>query len=107
MVLELNDSNVNETLEKENGKVMLIDFHATWCGPCRMLSPTIDKLANENKDDNVLIIKMNVDESKEFASANGVRNIPALLFFKDGVVVDRMVGVQSYDTLNLKLNSLL
>lgn len=107
MVLELNDSNVKETLEKENGKVILIDFFAPWCGPCRTLSPIIDKLGNENTNENIIIIKMNVDDSKEFSKLNGVRSIPALLFFKDGVVVDRMVGMQSYDTLNNKLNSLL
>lgn len=106
MVLELNDANVKETLEKENGKIILVDFYATWCGPCKTLLPTIEKLGGDVDSDKFLVVKMNVDESKEFATMNNIRNIPALLFFKDGKVVDRMIGGQSYETLNDKLNSL-
>ncbi len=71
---------------------LVIDFWATWCGPCRILSPTVDELAAEYAD-RATIAKCNVDDCEEIAAQFGVRNIPTLVFVKNGAIVDRTVGV--------------
>lgn len=83
----------------------LVDFWAPWCGPCQMMGPTIDKLAGDYEG-KAVVAKVNVDNSPDLASKYGIRSIPALLFFKNGEVVDQLVGVQSEDTLKKKLDSL-
>ncbi|MBO4670887.1 MAG: thioredoxin [Bacteroidales bacterium] len=72
--------------------LLVIDFWATWCGPCRMLSPVVDELASEYEG-RATIAKCNVDDCEDIAVRFGVRNIPTLVFVKDGEVVDRTVGV--------------
>ena len=74
-------------------ETVLVDFWASWCGPCRMLSPIIDQIAEENHD-GLKVCKVNVDEENELASAFGVMSIPTLLVFKDGKVVANSVGVK-------------
>ena len=76
----------------ESDKVVLVDFWAEWCGPCKMLSPVIDQLADEYKADTVEIGKLNVDEHSGIASEYGIRSIPCLLFFKNGKVEKQVVG---------------
>ncbi|MCQ2149646.1 MAG: thioredoxin [Bacteroidales bacterium] len=85
--------------------VVMVDFWATWCGPCRMLSPIVDDIAAEY-DGKAIIAKCNVDEAEDVASEMGIRNIPTLLFFKDGQLADRMVGLQSKEAIISKLDSL-
>ena len=72
-------------------KPVMVDFWAVWCGPCRMLSPTVDELA-ESYADKIDVVKCNVDDCQEIAMEYGIRSIPTLLFFKNGEVIDRSVG---------------
>ena len=75
-----------------SGKLVMVDFWAAWCGPCRMLSPVIDGL-DKRYEGKVVIGKVNVDEEQELAITNGVMSIPTVVFFKDGKEIDRKVGV--------------
>ena len=83
------DNFKNEVLESD--KPVLIDFWASWCGPCRMLSPVVDEIASEHPE--VKVGKVNVDEQPELASQFGIMSIPTLLFFKNGKNIDVRVGV--------------
>ena len=74
------------------GKLMMVDFWAVWCGPCRMLAPMVDDLA-EKYAGKVVVGKVNVDEEQELAIRYGVMSIPTVIFFKDGKEIDRKVGV--------------
>ena len=76
----------------ESDKVVLVDFWAEWCGPCKILSPVIDELANDYASDQVDIGKVNVDDNQEIAKNYGIRSIPCLLFFKNGKVEKQIVG---------------
>ena len=89
-VLALNKSNFDETLNTE--KTVLVDFWAPWCGPCRMLSPIVDQVAEENPD--LVVAKVNVDEEPELAQRFGVMSIPTLVVIKDGEVVNRSMGAR-------------
>lgn len=80
----------NEVVKSE--KPVLLDFWATWCGPCRMVSPVVDEIAEENTD--ILVGKVNVDDEPELASAFGIVSIPTLVALKDGKVVNQAVGVR-------------
>lgn len=100
----INDANIAEILA--SGQVVMIDFWATWCGPCRMLSPVVDEISQE-MGDKIVVAKCNVDECDSTPVDYGIRNIPALLFFKDGKVVDRLVGAVPKATIIEKINSLL
>ena len=78
----------------QGGKPALIDFWAEWCQPCKMLAPTVEELAGEYGD-KILVAKLNVDDNPQTATKYGIRGIPTLLFFKDGQVVQQLVGVKS------------
>ncbi len=104
MALEFNDGNIKEIIN--SGKPVVIDFWAEWCGPCRMVGPVVEELAKEY-DGKVTIGKMDVDENVETPEIYGIRNIPTILFFKDGQLVDKQVGVAQKSVLAAKVEALL
>ena len=91
MALQINSDNFEQVISSD--KLVIIDFWATWCGPCRALSPIMDELAEEYKDE-VVIAKCETDENNDIAMQFGVRNIPMLIFMKNGEVVESLVGLQ-------------
>lgn len=101
---EVTNTNLKELLA--SGKVAMVDFWATWCGPCRMLGPTVEEVAAEYEG-RVMVAKCNVDDAEDVAAEFGIRSIPTLIFFKDGVAVDKTVGVVSKADIETKLNNLL
>ena len=101
--IELTNANFEDTVS--NG-VTLVDFWATWCGPCRMIAPIIDELA-EDYEGKAKICKVNTDEQQDLAVKFGVRSIPTIVFMKDGKVADQMIGAQSKEAFAQKLDYLL
>ena len=89
----------------QSGKACMVDFWAPWCGPCKMIGPVIDALAEEFSD-KINIGKINVDENKELAIEYGIRGIPTLLFFKDGKEIKRVVGAQNKESLVQAINEI-
>ena len=104
MALEITDSNYKEILAE--GKPVVIDFWAPWCGPCKMVGPIIDELATEYEG-KASIGKCDVDDNDDVASEFGIRNIPTVLFFKDGQLVDKQVGSAPKGTYAAKIDALL
>ena len=105
MSLEITDSNYEE-LVMQSTQPVVVDFWAEWCGPCKMIGPVIDEMATEYEG-RAVVGKVNVDNNSEFSAKYGVRSIPTVLFFQNGVVVDRSVGAVPKSTLDEKLNALL
>lgn len=104
MALQFTDATAREAIE--SGKPVVIDFWATWCGPCIKLGPVVEELA-EKYDDQAVIGKLNIDENDEIASEQRVRNIPTVLFFKDGQLKERSVGLVKLADLEAKLQTIL
>ena len=104
MALQITDSNFKEILAQV--KPVVMDFWAPWCGPCKMVSPIIDELA-EAYEGRVIIGKCDVDENNDVAMEFGIRNIPTVLFFKDGVQVDKQVGSAPKPQYVAKIEALL
>jgi len=91
MALEITDATFDKIV-LQSDKPVMVDFWAAWCGPCRMVGPIIDELSKEY-DGKAVVGKLDVDSNQEFAAKYGVRNIPTVLLFKNGELVDRKVGV--------------
>ncbi len=105
MGIAVNDSNFDEIVIKSD-KPAMVDFWAEWCGPCRMIAPYVEQMVEEFKD-KALIVKVDVDNCPDIASKFGIRNIPTILFIKDGKVVDKQVGAVAKSSLVAKLEALL
>lgn len=106
MALELTEENIANVLS--DNKLTVVDFWAPWCGPCRILSPIIDEIADEHTgSETVNIGKVNVDENSDLAVKYGIRGIPSILFIKEGKVVDRFVGMKTKNEIQDKINSLM
>ncbi|RXK04660.1 thioredoxin [Halarcobacter bivalviorum] len=101
--IDLTQDNFEATV---NSGVSLVDFWAPWCGPCRMLAPVIDQLAEEFEG-KANICKVNTDDQQDLAVKYAVRSVPTILFIKDGEVVDQMIGAASKQAFADKLNSLI
>ena len=105
MAIEVTDLNFDEKVLKSQMPV-LVDFWAEWCGPCRMMGPLVEELSKEY-DGKALVTKMDVDSNAGIAARFGIRNIPTILFFKNGEVVDKQVGAVPKSILSAKIDSLL
>jgi thioredoxin 1 len=105
MALEITDSNFEELVLNSEHPVM-VDFWAEWCGPCRMVGPIVEELSNDYEG-KAVVGKLDVDTHQQYAAKYGVRNIPTILFFKDGELVERKVGVAPKENYSEVLDNLL
>ena len=96
------NTNFDELLQEE--KLVIVDFWATWCGPCRMLSPLLDEV-EEELEGKIQVVKVNIDDAEEIAMRFRIMSIPTLLFFKNGQMVDRSVGAMPKSALVDKINA--
>ena len=103
MTVQLTDTNFEEEIKEG---LVFVDFWAEWCGPCRMVGPVVDELSKDYEG-KAVIGKVNVDNNPDTAGEYGIRNIPTILFFKNGEVVDKVVGVVPKEQLAKKLESLI
>ena len=103
MALEITDESFEDVVLKSDKPVM-VDFWAAWCGPCRMVGPIVDELA-EDYDGKAVVGKVNVDDNSTVPSEYGIRNIPALLVFKNGEIVDKVIGAVPKNVLAEKLDA--
>ena len=105
MAVEFTDANFEE-LALKSDKPVLVDFWAEWCGPCRMVGPLVEEIANEY-DGKAIVGKVNVDEHPNISAKYGIRSIPTIIFLKNGEVVDKSVGAVPKSQLDEKLDAAL
>lgn len=104
MALQITDATLDKVLQTD--KPVLLDFWAEWCGPCKMIAPIIEEIGEEYKD-RVVVGKINVDDNDNATSKYGIRNIPTVLFIKNGKVMEKMVGAASKKMFIEKIERLL
>ena len=100
-IVHLTDDSFDETIKNAHGPVM-VDFWAAWCGPCKTIAPYLDQLAGE-VEGKATVAKVNVDENGDLSARFGIRSIPTLVVFKEGRVVDQIIGARSQDELRTLL----
>jgi thioredoxin 1 len=105
MALEVNDGNFDEIVIKSD-KPVLVDFWAEWCGPCRMVEPLLEEISHEYEG-KALVVKCDVDNSPGVSAKYGIRNIPTVLFFKDGKIADKQIGAVPKNNFVTKLNAII
>ncbi|MBQ4033907.1 MAG: thioredoxin [Paludibacteraceae bacterium] len=105
MEIEVTDSNYKEVAATDN--LLVLDFWASWCGPCLALGPTIAAIAKDYEGKGVTVGKVNADENEDLCSVFGIRNLPTILYIKNGEVVDKTVGAMPKNMLVEKINGLL
>src|SRR5256885_8621941 len=103
-VIKLDESNFDREVTQD-GKAVIVDFWAEWCGPCKMIAPLLDEIARE-KADSVKVAKVNVDQNQSLSSKYNIRSIPSLLFFKNGQLRDQVTGMLSKKDLLGRIASL-
>jgi thioredoxin 1 len=104
-ILEVSDKNFDTEI-MESDKPAMVDFWAEWCGPCKMVGPIVEELAKEYKD-KIKVGKMDVDQNRETPARFGIRNIPTLIFFKNGEVAKTIIGAQPKSSIEDELKKLL
>ena len=104
MALQITDQNFEELAAE--GKPMLVDFWATWCGPCKKIGPFIEALASEYEGQ-AIVVKVDIEENDDLVARFGIRNVPTVLFIKNGQVVDKSVGAAAKSVFEDKLKALL
>lgn len=102
-MIEINEKNFTTTVLESN-TLVIVDYHAEWCGPCRMIKPVLEELSTEYTD--VAILGIDVDKYPNVSATQGVRNIPTIGFYKNGVMVDRIVGAVPKNQLKMKIDAL-
>lgn len=95
-LINANKEEFKKIIESEEG-IVLVDFWAEWCGPCRMLGPVLHDISEEI--DNITIVKVNVDDNSELSAEYGIRSIPSVIFIKNGVQIDKFIGFQNKDKI--------
>ena len=105
MIFTVTDNTFEKTVV-ESDHLVIVDFWAEWCGPCRMLTPILEAIS-EKFEDKVTVVKLDSDNNVKTTSQYGVRNIPTLLFFKNGLVVDKQVGLAPKNILESKIETIL
>jgi thioredoxin 1 len=105
MAIELTDANFDEVVLKSD-KPVLVDFWAEWCGPCRMVGPIVEELHGDYEG-KAIVGKVDVDSNPGISAKFGIRNIPTILFFKNGEIADKQVGAVPKSTLSSKIDALL
>ena len=105
-VMDITDENFQQEVVDADGTVLL-DFYATWCGPCKTIAPIVEEMAQEFADQGLKVGKVDIDVAQKLATQFGVRGVPTLMFFKNGEKVDQMVGAQPRPAIEKKVKELL